>query len=89
MLTLTATPLASAGTALTGDATIAGLPSGAPPAAQGPEPRVPTPATWPFPETFPLTSGTGRLYGRTVAKAADDGVARVRVAAGRHTVDFG
>jgi hypothetical protein len=61
MLTSTATPVAFAGTAFSADAPVAGLPSGAPPAAQRPEPRLPTPAAWPFPESFPRTSGTGRL----------------------------
>ncbi len=42
-----------------------GLPLGAPPAATGPEPTLPEPsrAAWPFPSSFPRTSGTGRLAG--------------------------
>jgi len=38
-----------------------GLPSGIPPAAKRPEPKLPAPAAWPFGEGFPRTSGTGRL----------------------------
>lgn len=37
------------------------LPDGAPPAGFAPEPALPHPAGWPFPESFPRTSGTGRL----------------------------
>jgi hypothetical protein len=48
MLTSTATPVAFAGTAFPADTPVAGLPSGAPPVAQRPEPRLPTPAAWPF-----------------------------------------
>jgi hypothetical protein len=39
------------------------LPSGVPAAALEPEPTLPVPAGWPFPESFPRTSGTGRLDG--------------------------
>ena len=38
-----------------------GLPAGAPPAAHQLEPAIPAPQGWPFPESFPRTSGTGRL----------------------------
>lgn len=37
------------------------LPDHVPPAALAPEPELPAPAGWPFPESFPRTSGTGRL----------------------------
>lgn len=40
-----------------------GLPSGVPAAATRPEPALPVPAGWPFPDHFPHTSGTGRLTG--------------------------
>ncbi|HZT64917.1 MAG TPA: alpha/beta hydrolase-fold protein [Acidimicrobiales bacterium] len=43
--------------------TVAGLPAGVPPAALATEPVVPAPAGWPFGESFPRTSGTGRLAG--------------------------
>src|SRR4051794_27329682 len=46
--------------------TVTGLPSGAPPAATRPEPVLPTPAGWPFPDRFPRTSGTSRLAGGAV-----------------------
>ena len=39
----------------------ADLPAGVPAAALTPEPALPTPQGWPFPEAFPRTSGTGRL----------------------------
>jgi predicted esterase len=42
---------------------LAGMPSGAPPAAYAAEPTLPSPRGWPFPEAFPRTSGTGRLAG--------------------------
>ena len=42
---------------------VPGLPDGVPPAALAPEPPLPAPAGWPFPESFPRTSGTGRLDG--------------------------
>ena len=38
-----------------------GLPDGVPPAALRPEPALPVPAAWPFPEAFPRTMGYGRL----------------------------
>lgn len=38
-----------------------GMPEGAPAAARRPEPRLPSPAGWPFGEHFPRTCGTGRL----------------------------
>ena len=38
-----------------------GLPDGAPRAALAAEPALPKPRGWPFPESFPRTSGTGRL----------------------------
>lgn len=37
------------------------LPPHAPPAARQPEPELPAPRGWPFPESFPRTSGTSRL----------------------------
>jgi hypothetical protein len=40
-----------------------GMPEGVPAAALRPEPRLPTPAGWPFGEEFPRTCGTGRLAG--------------------------
>lgn len=43
--------------------TLAGLPAGAAAAAHLPEPVLPTPAGWPFPDEFSRTSGTGRLIG--------------------------
>lgn len=39
---------------------LAGIPSGAPAAAYRAEPTLPRPAGWPFGESFPRTSGTGR-----------------------------
>jgi dienelactone hydrolase len=54
---------------LTGGALASGVPAGLPPdlppAATAPDPTLPEPSTaaWPFPSTFPLTSGTGRLAG--------------------------
>ncbi|MCU1590809.1 MAG: hypothetical protein JWP11_2065, partial [Frankiales bacterium] len=41
----------------------AGLPRGAPPALYLPEPVLPAPRPWPFPEAFPRTSGFGRVAG--------------------------
>jgi hypothetical protein len=41
----------------------AGLPDGVPPAATRAEPKLPVPKGWPFAESFPRTSGTGRLGG--------------------------
>src|ERR1700736_2812257 len=43
----------------------AGMPSAVPAAASEPAPTLPEPssAAWPFPSTFPQTSGTGRLAG--------------------------
>src|SRR5438094_678957 len=41
----------------------AGMPDGVPPAALKPEPALPVPAGWPFPEAFPRTSGSVRLAG--------------------------
>ena len=38
-----------------------GMPEGVPPAALRSEPRLPSPAGWPFGEDFPRTCGTGRL----------------------------
>src|SRR5437764_4262669 len=38
-----------------------GLPDGVPGAALKPEPALPAPAGWPFPEAFPRTMGFGRL----------------------------
>jgi pimeloyl-ACP methyl ester carboxylesterase len=40
-----------------------GMPEGVPPAARRPEPRLPTPAGWPFGEEFPRTCGTSRFAG--------------------------
>ena len=57
-----ATP-AAASSATAGAAPAAGLPDGVPAAATRPEPRLPVPRGWPFPESFPRTSGTGRLGG--------------------------
>lgn len=54
------TDAAATGTAA---AVPAGLPNGVPPAATRAEPTLPTPRGWPFPDTFPRTSGTGRLGG--------------------------
>ena len=56
-------PLASASTAPAEAPAATGLPYGVPPAALKPEPVLPTPAAWPFPDAFPRTSGTGRLVG--------------------------
>lgn len=44
---------------------LADVPTGAPAAAQRPEPKLPEPrhSQWPFPNAFPRTSGTGRLAG--------------------------
>ncbi|MBV9088969.1 MAG: peptidase [Mycobacteriaceae bacterium] len=42
---------------------IGGMPEGVPAAALRPEPRLPTPAGWPFGEEFPRTCGTGRFAG--------------------------
>ncbi|GAC1318942.1 MAG: hypothetical protein NVSMB12_18040 [Acidimicrobiales bacterium] len=39
----------------------AGLPDGVPPAALKPEPSLPVPTAWPFPDAFPRTSGASRL----------------------------
>ena len=41
----------------------AGMPDGVPPAALKPEPALPVPAGWPFPDAFPRTSGSVRLAG--------------------------
>ncbi len=43
----------------------AGMPSDVPPAASATPPTLPQPSStaWPFPSTFPQTSGTGRLAG--------------------------
>src|SRR3989442_1021196 len=41
----------------------AGMPDGVPPAALKPEPTLPVPAGWPFPDAFPRTSGSVRLAG--------------------------
>ncbi|HZC53348.1 MAG TPA: alpha/beta hydrolase-fold protein, partial [Mycobacterium sp.] len=38
-----------------------GMPEGVPATARRPEPRLPSPADWPFGEHFPRTCGTGRL----------------------------
>ena len=38
-----------------------GLPAGAATAARSPEPALPVPSGWPFPDAFSHTSGTGRL----------------------------
>ncbi len=40
---------------------VPGLPDGAPAAATQAEPALPAPGGWPFGESFPRTSGTGRL----------------------------
>jgi pimeloyl-ACP methyl ester carboxylesterase len=40
-----------------------GMPEGVPPAARRPEPRLPSPAGWPFGEEFPRTCGTSRFVG--------------------------
>ena len=40
-----------------------GLPAGAAAAALRPEPSLPVPAGWPFPDAFSRTSGTGRMIG--------------------------
>ncbi|MHB8449415.1 MAG: peptidase [Mycobacteriales bacterium] len=53
----------SANPASTRFGVVPGLPGGVPAAAQRPQPALPTPAGWPFPEAFPRTSGTGRLAG--------------------------
>jgi hypothetical protein len=44
-------------------AAVTGLPEGAPPAARRAEPTLAKPKGWPFSESFPRTSGTGRLAG--------------------------
>jgi predicted esterase len=44
-------------------ATPTDLPSGAPPALYLPEPKLPVPRSWPFPDAFPRTSGFGRVAG--------------------------
>jgi hypothetical protein len=54
----TATPSPTAVTAAP-----AGLPSGVPAAATRAEPKLPVPKGWPFAESFPRTSGTGRYGG--------------------------
>ena len=58
-----ATTPAAASSAPAGPAPAFGLPDGVPAAATRPEPRLPVPHGWPFPESFPRTSGTGRLGG--------------------------
>jgi hypothetical protein len=40
---------------------VPGLPAGAATAARSPEPALPVPGGWPFPDAFSRTSGTGRL----------------------------
>ena len=45
---------------------VGGMPEGVPPAALRPEPKLPTPAGWPFGEDFPRTCGTGRFAGGAV-----------------------
>src|SRR3954452_7824811 len=57
MLALQTIPAARAATPPTG------VPAEAPAAAHKPEPALPKPAGWPFPEAFPRTSGTGRMAG--------------------------
>lgn len=42
-------------------APVPGLPDNVPPAALRPEPSLPVPAGWPFPDAFPRTSGSLRL----------------------------
>ena len=53
------------GAATAGAQTPTGMPSDVPAAASTPAPSLPepSPAAWPFPSTFPQTSGTGRLAG--------------------------
>ena len=55
--------IATAGTAVAG--VPAGLPADIPAAASSPPPTLPEPSAtaWPFPASFPQTSGTGRLAG--------------------------
>ena len=54
---------ASVGPATARAATPGGLPDGVPPAALKPEPALPIPNSWPFPDAFPHTSGASRLVG--------------------------
>jgi hypothetical protein len=58
-----ATPSAVAAPATAAAAVPAGLPDGVPAAATRAEPSLPKPKGWPFAESFPRTSGTGRLGG--------------------------
>ena len=63
---------------------ISGLPANVPPAALRPEPSLPVPLGWPFPDAFPHTSGTFRLVGGALEWSDflydDHGAAGVRVA---------
>ncbi|MFZ0040096.1 MAG: hypothetical protein WAK93_02220, partial [Solirubrobacteraceae bacterium] len=43
--------------------TVSGLPAGVAPAAFSPEPALPVPHGWGFPDEFSRTSGTGRMIG--------------------------
>jgi hypothetical protein len=62
-LSVAATLLLGAGTAAAdaGAGTVPGLPAGAATAALQPEPGLPVPTGWPFPDAFSPTSGTGRM----------------------------
>jgi pimeloyl-ACP methyl ester carboxylesterase len=57
--------LAGAGAGVASAQGIPGLPTDVPAAASTPAPTLPEPSStaWPFPSTFPQTSGTGRLAG--------------------------
>jgi pimeloyl-ACP methyl ester carboxylesterase len=55
-----ATVGASAASHRAGTTGLRGIPTGAPPAAYLAEPTLPKPHGWPFSESFPRTSGTGR-----------------------------
>ena len=62
-LVLTASPAATTAVSSPAASASAGLPPGAPPAARRPAAQLPTAKEWPFPESFPRTSGTGRYAG--------------------------
>ena len=63
---------------------VSGLPDNMPPAALRPEPSLPVPLGWPFPDAFPHTSGTFRLIGGALEWSDflydDHGAAGARVA---------
>jgi hypothetical protein len=60
---VTAPAAPAAGAAGTPRDAVRGLPQGVAQASLDPEPSLPVPRGWPFPDAFSRTSGTGRLSG--------------------------